>query len=165
VPTFHHDAPRWLLGLFDAAAGDLADWSEFDAEAGRLSIEVRELSRQGLRALIKSSTHEIPTSEHRRLHREASDFVWWGRSGGHRPSSVGERQDAAHVQEDAVLPVTEVLEYRPHEDGYLQLEIRRYVRLDGSAWERGPYWHFQIHEGGKRKKSTLAAKRTKPSGE
>jgi hypothetical protein len=29
----HHDAPRWLLRLFDAAAGDLAEWSEFDAEA------------------------------------------------------------------------------------------------------------------------------------
>jgi hypothetical protein len=66
-------------------------------------------------------------------------------------------------------PVTEVLEYRPHEDGYLQLELRRYIRRDGSARERGPYWYFQFHEGGKRKKlylgktsdpqSTLAAKR------
>src|SRR5215216_3817766 len=26
----HHDAPRWLLRLFDATAGDLAEWSEFD---------------------------------------------------------------------------------------------------------------------------------------
>jgi hypothetical protein len=40
-------------------------------------------------------------------------------------------------------PVTEVLEYRPHEDGYLQLELRRYIRRDGSARERGPYWYFQ----------------------
>jgi hypothetical protein len=31
----HHGAIRRLLGLFDAAAGDLADWSEFDAEAER----------------------------------------------------------------------------------------------------------------------------------
>src|SRR5215217_2192983 len=49
-------------------------------------------------------------------------------------------------------PVTEVLEYRPYEDGYLQLELRRYIRRDGSARERGPYWYFQFHEGGKRKK-------------
>jgi hypothetical protein len=41
----HHGAPRCLLGLFDAAAEGLADWSEFDAEAERLSIEVRGLSR------------------------------------------------------------------------------------------------------------------------
>jgi hypothetical protein len=84
-------------------------------------------------------------------------------------SPTGGGQDASHVQEDAVLPVTEVLEYRPHEDGYLQLELRRYIRRDGSARERGPYWYFQYHEGGKRKKlylgktndpeRTLAAKR------
>jgi hypothetical protein len=93
-----------------------------------------------------------------------------------RASSAGGRgQDALHVQEGAAPPLTEVLEYRPHEDGYLQLELRRYVRRDGSARERGPYWYFQFHEGGKRKKlylgktsdpeSTLAAKRAKPLGE
>jgi hypothetical protein len=75
---------------------------------------------------------------------------------------------------DAALPVTEVLEYRPHEDGYLQLKLRRYVRRDGSARERGPYWYVQFHEGGKRKKlylaktndpnSTLVTKRSKPLG-
>jgi hypothetical protein len=27
----HHGAPRCLLGLFDAAAAGLAEWSEFDA--------------------------------------------------------------------------------------------------------------------------------------
>src|SRR5215203_7034983 len=77
----HHGAPRWLLGLFDAAGG-FADWSESDAEAERLSIEVCGLSREELRMLIESSTLEIPTTEHRRLHQEASDFVWWGRRGG-----------------------------------------------------------------------------------
>jgi hypothetical protein len=92
-----------------------------------------------------------------------------------RASSEGGGQDAPRIQEDAALPVTEVLEYRPHEDGYLQLELRRYIRRDGSARERGPYWYFQYHEGGKRKKlylgktsdpeSTLAAKRSKPLGE
>jgi hypothetical protein len=82
-------------------------------------------------------------------------------------------QDATHVQEGAAPSVTEVLEYRPHEDGYLQLELRRYIRLDGSARERGPYWYFQFHEGGKRRKlylgktsdpeSALAAKRARYS--
>ncbi len=80
----HHCAPRCLLGLFDAAAGSFADWSEFDTEAERLSIEVRGLSREQLTALIESSTLEIPTTEHRRLHREASDFVRWGTRGGRR---------------------------------------------------------------------------------
>ena len=28
----HHGAPRCLLGLLDAAAEGLADWSEFDTE-------------------------------------------------------------------------------------------------------------------------------------
>ena len=78
----HHGAPRCLLGLFDAASGGLADWLEFDGEAERLSIEVRRLSHEGLAALIESSTLEIPTTEHRRLHQEASDFVRWGRRGG-----------------------------------------------------------------------------------
>ena len=91
-----------------------------------------------------------------------------------RASFEGGGEDAPRIQESAAPPVTEVLEYRPHEDGYLQLELRRYIRRDGSARERGPYWYFQFHEGGKRKKlylgktsdpeSTLAAKRAKPSG-
>jgi hypothetical protein len=50
-----------------------------------------------------------------------------------RASSASGEQDAPRVQEDAALPLTEVLEYRPYEDGYLQLEVRRYVRRDGSA--------------------------------
>jgi hypothetical protein len=92
-----------------------------------------------------------------------------------RASSAGGGQDTPRIQEDAALLVTEVLEYRPHKDGYLQLELRRYIRRDGSARERGPYWYFQFHEGGKRKKlylgktsnpeGTLVAKRAKPSGE
>ncbi len=92
-----------------------------------------------------------------------------------RASSTGGVRGAPRIQEDAAPPVTEVLEYRPHEDGYLQLELRRYIRRDGSARERGPYWYFQYHEGGKRKKlylgktsdpeGTLAAKRSKPLGE
>lgn len=56
---------------------------------------------------------------------------------------------------DAGRERTEVLEYRPHEDGHLQLELRRYVRKDGSSRERGPYWYFSFHDGGKRKKLYL----------
>ena len=86
--------------------------------------------------------------------------------------SAGRGEDAPRIQEGAAPPVTEVLEYRPHEDGYVQLELRRYIRRDGSARERGPYWYFQYHEGGKRRKlylgktsdpeSILAAKRAQP---
>jgi hypothetical protein len=37
-----------------------------------------------LSALIEGSAREIPTTEHRRLHQEASHFVRWGRRGGLR---------------------------------------------------------------------------------
>jgi hypothetical protein len=79
-----HGVPRCLLGLFDAAAGGLADRSELDAEAEGWGIEVRGLSGEDLIALIESSTFQIPSTEHRRLHEEASDFVRWGRRGGRR---------------------------------------------------------------------------------
>ena len=92
-----------------------------------------------------------------------------------RASSEGGGECAPQIHEGSVPLLTEVLEYRPHEDGYLQLELRRYVRRDGSTRERGPYWYFQFHECGKRRKlylgktsdpeSTLAAKRSKPFGE
>ncbi len=158
----HHCAPRCLLGHFDAAAGGFADWSEFDTEAERLSIEVRGLSREQLTALIESSTLEIPTTEHRRLHREASDFVRLEdelrRERQRRASSAGGKRPAPRVQTEAALPVTEVLECRPHEDGYLQLELRCYVRRDGSARERGPYWYFQYHEGGASVGSSTSAR-------
>ena len=68
-------------------------------------------------------------------------------------------------------PVSGVVEYRPHADGTLQKEIRRYYRKDGTPKEQGPYWYFRYHEGGKQKKlylgktedpeSTLDAKRAK----
>jgi hypothetical protein len=87
-----------------------------------------------------------------------------------RASSAGGGEDAPQIHEGIAPPVTEVLEYHPHEDGYLQLELRRYIRRDGSTRERGPYWYFQFHQGGKRKKlylgktsdpeSILAAKRS-----
>jgi hypothetical protein len=91
-----------------------------------------------------------------------------------RASSEGGGEGAPQIHEGTAPPLTEVLEYRPFDDGYLQLELRRYVRRDGSTRERGPYWHFQFHEGGKRRKlylgktndpeGTLVAKRAKPLG-
>ena len=91
-----------------------------------------------------------------------------------RASSAGEGQDAPLIHEDTTPSLTEALEYRPYEDAYLQLELRRYIRRDGSARERGPYWYFQYHEGGKRKtfyfgttshpERTLATKQAKPLG-
>ena len=52
-------------------------------------------------------------------------------------------------------PVSGVSEYRPHADGTLQAEVRRYIRKDGSVKEQGPYWYFRYHEGGKQKKLYL----------
>lgn len=52
-------------------------------------------------------------------------------------------------------PVSGVLEYRPHADGTLQAEVRRYYRKDGSVKVQGPYWYFRFHEGGKQKKIYL----------
>lgn len=53
--------------------------------------------------------------------------------------------------EERKTPVSDVLEYRPHADGYLQYEVRRYRRKDGSMKEHGPYWYFRYHEGGKQR--------------
>ncbi len=48
-----------------------------------------------------------------------------------------------------------VVEYRPYEDGMLQAEVRIYTRRDGGRSERGPYWYFRFHEGGRQKKLYL----------
>ena len=53
-----------------------------------------------------------------------------------RAYSEGGGEGAPQIHEGTPPPLTEVLEYRPHEDGYLQLELRRYICLDGSARER-----------------------------
>jgi hypothetical protein len=52
-------------------------------------------------------------------------------------------------------PVSGVVDYRPHADGTLQKEVRRYYRKDGTPKEQGPYWYFRYHEGGKQKKLYL----------
>jgi len=46
-------------------------------------------------------------------------------------------------------------EARPHEDGYLQAETRIYRSKEGWESERGPYWYFRYHEGGKQRKLYL----------
>ena len=60
------------------------------------------------------------------------------------PESVGEPP-----------PVGLRVEYRPHADGTLQKEVRRYYRKDGTPKEQGPYWYFRYHEGGRQKKLYL----------
>ena len=47
-----------------------------------------------------------------------------------RASSEGGGEGAPQIHECAALPLTEVLEYRPHEDGYLQLELRPSRRVN-----------------------------------
>jgi hypothetical protein len=84
------------------------------------------------------------------------------------------RQELLRADEAAVAtaPVSDVVEYRSHEDGILQAEMRRSVRKDGTASVRGPYWYFKYHRGGRRKtiylgktdnpEAALAAKRGTP---
>jgi hypothetical protein len=120
------------------------------------------------RRVVEEIIGQLPTLTESHLRRLEDEI----RRERERRASAGGGQDAPGIQAGTVPPVTEVLEYRPFEDGYLQLELRRYIRRDGSASERGPYWYFQYHEGGKRKKlylgktgdpeSTLAAKRVRP---
>ncbi len=61
------------------------------------------------------------------------------------------RREVGEEPEEKKTPISDVLEYRPHADGYLQHEVRRYRRKDGSTKEHGPYWYFRYHEGGKQK--------------
>jgi hypothetical protein len=87
-----------------------------------------------------------------------------------RAASEGGGEGAPQIHEGTAPPLTEVLEYRPYEDGYLQLELRCYVRRDGSTRERGPYWYFQYHEGVSVRSSTSAKRATQrapwpPSGQ
>jgi hypothetical protein len=56
-----------------------------------------------------------------------------------------------------------VVEYQPYEDGMLQAEVRIYARRDGGRSERGPYWYFRFHEGGRQKKLYLG-KTSDPEG-
>lgn len=85
-----------------------------------------------------------------------------------------DREELARLDEALRLRLREVVEYRPCAGGYLQAEIRRYVRKDGGAKEQGPYWYFRYHEDGRQKKlylgrtddpeGELAKKRTASTG-
>jgi hypothetical protein len=86
----HHDAPRCLLGLFDAPATGLADWSVFDAD--------QELYP--------------PDPYHQAQLGRLEDELRHGR-GDVLPSRAGERM----LTITRALPLTEVLEYSPYEDG------------------------------------------------
>ncbi len=65
------------------------------------------------------------------------------------PSENGEQEIKRQAES------SEVVEYRPYEDGFLQAEMRIYTRRDGRRTERGPYWYHRFHEGGKQKKLYL----------
>lgn len=80
----HHQIPRCLLSLFDLAAAGCIPWSDFDVEAERWGVEPMGLSREVLAAMVEGSTRSMSTADHRRLHRDAGDFVRWGRRGGLR---------------------------------------------------------------------------------
>jgi hypothetical protein len=122
---------------------------------------------KGRRRLVEEIIGRLPELTESQLGR-LEDEIRRERQCRAASEGAGERDPKIH--EGTAPPLTEVLEYRPHEDGYLQLELRCYIRRDGSSRERGPYWYFQFHEGGKRKKlylgktsdpeSTLVTKRT-----
>ena len=56
---------------------------------------------------------------------------------------------------ETVPPRPRVVEARPYGDGWLQLEMRTYERKSGGVSERGPYWYFRYHEGGRQRKLYL----------
>ena len=58
-----------------------------------------------------------------------------------RRASAGGGEDAPHHHEGAALPVTEVLEYRPYEDGYLHRHCCGSDR--GDRLSRGTYSRSQ----------------------
>ncbi len=66
---------------------------------------------------------------------------------------------------ETVPPTPRVVEARPYGDGWLQLEMRTYERKKGGGVsERGPYWYFRYHEGGRQRKLYLG-KTDDPEGE
>ena len=67
-----------------------------------------------------------------------------------------DRHRVSYVIDTRAWPTpSDVLEGRPHADGWLQLERRWYVGKDGHRTLRGPYWYFRYHEDGKQKKIYL----------
>ncbi len=94
-----------------------------------------------------------------------------------RGAGVGELEEIARAVEarrqklvlsgegETVPPRPRVVEARPYGDGWLQLEMRTYERKKGGGVsERGPYWYFRYHEGGRQRKLYLG-KTDDPEGE
>jgi hypothetical protein len=104
------------------------------AHSTRRFVDVEEII-SGLEDLDRSQLARIETALRRRLRALEEDAPI---------SEAGEER-----------PVSGVVEYRPHADGTLQKEVRRYYRKDGTPKELGPYWYFRYHEGGKQKKLYL----------
>ena len=159
-----------LEALIERRAGSLKGVGR--CEPPRVYTYGVRVHNRGCRRVVEEIIGRLPELRGVQLSRLEEELR---RERQRRASSEGGGEGAPQIHEGSAPPVTEVLEYRPHEDGYLQLELRRYIRRDGSTRERGPYWYFQYHEGGKRRKlylgktsdpeSTLAAKRSKPLGE
>ncbi len=61
------------------------------------------------------------------------------------------RRELAGEEARRPEPVSYVVAQRPHADGWLQAEMRVHVRKDGGRKERGPYWYFRFHEGGRQR--------------
>ena len=72
--------------------------------------------------------------------------------------------EAAPIGEtDEGRPVSGVVEYRPHADGTLQKEVRRYYRKDGTPKEQGPYWYFR-YQRGRQAEEALSGQVRRPGG-
>jgi hypothetical protein len=61
------------------------------------------------------------------------------------------RRELVGVEAGSSDPVSYVVSQRPYADGWLQAEMRVHVRKDGARTERGPYWYFRYHEGGRQR--------------
>jgi len=61
------------------------------------------------------------------------------------------RRELAGEESRSADPVSYVVDQRPHADGWLQAEMRVHVRKDGGRTERGPYWYFRYHHGGRQR--------------
>ena len=85
--------------------------------------------------------------------RTLDELVRRNREG--EPSEATVPASASEATEAVASPVSYVVEQRAHADGWLQAEMRVYVRKDGTRAERGPYWYFRHHQDGKQKKAYL----------
>jgi hypothetical protein len=86
------------------------------------------IHNQGRRRAVEDLIGRLPELTGQQLGRLEDEIR---RERHRRAPSAGGGEDAPRIQEGTAPPLTEVLEYRAYEDGYLQLELRRYIRRDG----------------------------------